>query len=81
MPAFYLKCGKCQKDKRKILAKYVVTKCECGGDLVRTNQGKQSTMIKETLDNGAMTRKIERIHNVQELMKERSKEPGPDDFI
>lgn len=40
-----------------------------------------STMIKETLDNGSMARKIERIHNIEELVKERSKDPEGPDFI
>lgn len=75
MPAFYLKCGECQKEKRRILPKFEEIKCECGCVMHRTDQTNPSTMIKETLDNGFMVRKVERIHNVEELMKDRGKKP------
>jgi hypothetical protein len=81
MPAFYLKCQKCGSEKRRILAKYADSPCDCGGVYERTDKTNPSTMIKETLDNGAMVRKIERLHNIEELVKERSsqdpnKDPG-----
>lgn len=81
MPAFHLKCQKCQKAIRKLLPKFEVLNCECGGEFHRSNTDGPSTVIKETLDNGVMVRKVERIHNIDELVKERSKDPAGDDFI
>lgn len=81
MPAYNLRCDKCQKTLRKILPKFEGLKCSCGGDLLRTSADQVSTVVKEILDNGVMVRKVERIHNVDELMKERSKQPKEDDFI
>lgn len=79
MPAFNLQCDKCEKQIRKILSKFNGLDCECGGKYQRLN--KTSSVIKETLDNGVMTRKVERIHNIDDLVKERSKEPEKDDFV
>ncbi len=81
MPAYYLKCDKCQNSQRKILARFVGMKCECGGEYQRTDSNGLNTVVKETLDNGVMVRKVERIHNIEELIKERSKDPKGDDFI
>lgn len=81
MPAFYLKCTSCGKEKRKILPKYDIVKCDCGEDMQRSDQTNLSTMVKETLDNGAMSRKVERIHNVTELMKERSTLPKDPELV
>jgi hypothetical protein len=55
--------------------------CECGGEFQRTDVNGLNTVVKEILDNGVMVRKVERIHNIEELMKERSKDPTGDDFI
>jgi DNA-directed RNA polymerase subunit RPC12/RpoP len=75
MPAFYLKCNKCSKELRRILTKFTEIKCDCGEVMQRTDKTNPSAMIKEVLDNGAMIRKVERIHNIDELVKQRSKEP------
>ena len=80
MPAFHLKCNQCQKTKRRILAKYKELPCECGGVFER-DQGDITSQIKETLDNGAMVRKVERLHDIEAMVKERSKEPDGDDFV
>jgi hypothetical protein len=75
MPAFYFKCDKCSKQKRKILPKLEKeVRCECGGVCVRA-ESNTSSVVKEVLDNGIMARKVERIYNIQELAKERSKDP------
>lgn len=79
MPAYNLRCDKCQKTLRKMLPKFEGLKCACGGDFTRNST--VSTVVKEVLDNGFMVRQVERIHNIDELKKERSKEPEGDDFI
>jgi hypothetical protein len=81
MPAFHLKCDKCSKEKRKLLPKYEVLSCDCGGFFHRNSSDGPNTVIKETLDNGVMVRKVERIHNIDQLIKERAQEPDKDDFI
>jgi hypothetical protein len=81
VPAYHLMCEKCLKRVRKLLPKFEGSTCECGGPYKRLEANKMSAQIKETLDNGIMVRKVERLHNVEELVKERSKEPDKDDFI
>jgi hypothetical protein len=82
MPAFYLKCPKCLVESRKILPVYKETKCKtCGTVCERANKSKQSSVIKEVLDNGIMPRKVERIHNINELRKEKSQPEKPTDLV
>lgn len=63
------------------MPKFKVLECNCGGEYHRTNDTQANTMIKETLDNGFMTRKVERICGVKELMHERSKEKKDPEII
>ena len=81
MPAFYIKCNKCAKETRKIWPKFKATTCECGGAFNRLDKNNASAMVKETLDNGAMLRKVERIHNIEELVKEQAKPKKDGEFI
>lgn len=81
MAAFYLKCNTCNKEIRKLWVKFKQTSCECGGDFVRLDKNNASAMIKETLDNGAMVRKVERIHNIDELVRDRSKHEKDGEFV
>lgn len=81
MPAYHLKCDKCQKSLRKLLPKFEAMTCECGGQFERIDPTKVTAQIKEVLDNGVMVRKVERLHNIDQLVKERSQEPEGDDFV
>lgn len=51
-------------------------KCRCGGDLIRTGNG-PSTAVYETLDNGAMVKAVERLADVERLIKERNDAADP----
>lgn len=51
-------------------------KCKCGGELCRTGNG-PSTSVYETLDNGAMVKAVERLADVERLMKERNDAADP----
>lgn len=72
MPAFNLKCNSCFKELRKILKDYVPVKCDCGG--IMSRQANVSSQIKEIIDNGIMTRKVERLADINELRKNRNKD-------
>ena len=74
MAAFYFTCKVCQKPQRRIVrAEEVPTlTCECGGQLERT-PSPPTTQVMETLDNGAMPRRVERLSEAERLFKERSK--------
>lgn len=43
----------------------------------RSILGAGTARIMEVLDNGAMARRVERLHNVEEIMEERSRNHGP----
>jgi hypothetical protein len=46
--------------------------CKCGGNY-KSETNPQAT-VYETLDNGIMPRKVERIKDVEEMVKQRSKD-------
>ena len=81
MPAFYLKCNLCNKEARKIWPKFKTSSCKCGGVFLRLDKNNASAIIKETLDNGAMVRKVERIHNIEELVRAQGAPKKDGEFI
>ena len=50
---------------------YVCEHPECGASLVRTPKA-PSTQTIETLDNGIMTKRVEQLKDIEQLMEERS---------
>ena len=76
MPLYYFKCVGCKTPKSVICKSKDLKKprfcLECGQSLVRAPKGFSSN-ITETLDNGIMVRKIERIAGAEEIFKERAK--------
>lgn len=75
MPLFHLQCENCSKSIRKILKSSKETdnmKCECGNTLKRVPKPPTSC-VKEILDNGLMSKKVERYSNAEELHKARNK--------
>ena len=81
MPLFYFKCSECQKPRTVICSvKKVDDKrtCDsCEGELVRTPVGPGTSCV-ETLDNGLMAKKIERLSNAEEIYRERSEKDSRD---
>lgn len=73
MALYYFQCSECKEAQRKILTPEEAKKewaCgKCGGKLERTEKP-PTTRITETLDNGAMTRKLERLANATEVYAE-----------
>jgi hypothetical protein len=71
MALFQWKCDSCGKFERKILDKRPpIDKCQCGGLLSFVTS--INAMVMETIDNGVMVKKLERLNNVEELLKERN---------
>jgi hypothetical protein len=76
MPMYYVVCRECETKSRIVckpgdFAKY---NCKaCGGPWSRdTEPHPPSSQATETLDNGAMVRKLERLADAERLFKERS---------
>ena len=76
MPLFNFACPQCQNSFRKLLPKPPETApaCpECGTESVRdVGSGGVTTKIVETLDNGMMQKRIERIADIERLHAERN---------
>lgn len=73
MPLYYFQCSKCLKEQRRILTLEESKKeqaCDCGYSLRRTPKP-PSSRVTETLDNGVMTRKLERLADAERLFAER----------
>lgn len=83
MAWFTYKCKVCGYEFRKVLDERVPTvPCE----LSDTCQGEAAPVLKpchvkivEQLDNGVMVRKVERLHNIEEILEERSDRHGGTD--
>lgn len=74
MPLYNFNCNLCGKNKQRICnakeSKEIIS-CDCGGQFMR-NPLPPTTRITETLDNGIMPRKVERLSEAERLFKERS---------
>ncbi len=78
MALFIFKCPSCGTVKKKLRAEQGVLTCSCGIAMERDLKAATSD-IKEVLDNGAMSRKVERLANINDIVKKRSeqkKDPG-----
>jgi hypothetical protein len=76
MPLFRWICNECGKISRSISDRRPeLPPCSCGGSQIFVTGG--GTMVMETLDNGAMPRKVERLARVEELMADRNKANDP----
>lgn len=80
MALFYLTC-RCGKNKRvfsTVFDNIPVEKktCECGEAMVRTPNG-PSTHVMEKLDNGAMSRALERYSDAERIFAERHQNADP----
>jgi hypothetical protein len=74
MPLYYYRCCKCHRPCRKIQTPEEAAKlqsCECGYTL-RREPKPPSTQVKETLDNGVMTKRLERLADAERLFAERA---------
>lgn len=84
MPLYKTKCQKCGAHKSLLTMKFSweeieesLKKCpSCEGELVRDGKG-PSTSVKETLDNGAMPRAVERFADIEAMKRERIDKADP----
>ena len=72
MPLFFFECA-CGKQSKRLLKKAEdVQDCECGAKPTRTPQPMTSRVV-EVLDNGIMSRRLERPADAERLFRERTK--------
>ena len=74
MPLFYFYCNKCLKTFKKLLKTGQAAEnqvCSCGNALVRDFQDLSLTM-KNTIDNGIQSRRVEQYENAHEVIQERA---------
>jgi len=81
MPIYNLRCPKCWSTKRVVRspgwkaseAKLPCTNWQkCGGIYERNSDAaQQSTLVKETIDNGVMVKSLERLADAERLHKDR----------
>lgn len=75
MPLFYFRCTACDEQARKIMTPAearVAQRCgACGGALTRDPRPPSSQAV-ETLDNGVMTQRLERLADAERLFAERN---------
>lgn len=75
MPALTMVCPKCGHKKRLLRPAGVTNvtyACVCGQTMVREFGAQASARIVEVLDNGLMTRRVERLADAERLFKERA---------
>lgn len=75
MPLYNLNCPKCLKTFRKLLLLVALPKAECPEChvLMEREATPPSNTVYESLDNGAMIKRVERLANAEELHKNRDK--------
>ena len=72
MPLYYFKCLECNLPEKRLLSVAESKQdrhCKCGGKLKRTPKP-PSSQATEILDNGIMTKKIERLVDAERLNRE-----------
>lgn len=73
MPLYYYRCCKCLKAQRRIQTPEEAAKlqgCDCGYSL-RREPRPPTAQVMETLDNGVMTKRLERLADAERLFEER----------
>lgn len=73
MPLYYFKCHTCGLTFRRILKpeEAAAQGCTCGS-ILRRDPRPPSTRVIETLDNGLMTKRLERLADAERLFAERN---------
>jgi len=72
MAWFSYKCPKCDTQFKKSLPKRQKSqKCPNCNEEARVLLNAGSVQVVERLDNGAMARAVERLHNIEDIMEER----------
>lgn len=72
MGFYWFQCEACAK--RRLLPSKEAGPCaDCGGKMARAPKTPSSHVV-EALDNGAMSRRLERLSNAEELYRDRAKQ-------
>lgn len=74
MPSYNLRCSDCGASKTRrfdVPQKFPVDTCACGGPMRRVPRP-PTTTVKESLDNGAMTKRVERFKDAERLYRDRA---------
>lgn len=79
MPLYHFRCEACLTVKRRILtpeqSKNASETCpECGAGMVRDVKPPTARVV-EVLDNGAMSRRVERLADAERLFREHAEKP------
>ena len=78
MAIFNVKCSECGREDRLLLKTLTFPACAgCGALALQRAARGPSSAVKETLDNGAMTSRLERFANAEELYAERALNADP----
>lgn len=76
MPLYHYFCPTCEEDKRRLLSVEAASKdvecSKCKSKMSRKVQGPSSQAV-ETLDNGTMSKRLERLVDAERLYTERCK--------
>jgi len=78
MPAVTYRCPSCGTEVSAVVFKRPephVPCSRCGGTAHRV-AGAPAARVVETLDNGVVTRRVERMKDIEEILRERSKKGG-----
>ena len=72
MPLYYFECQTCKKTVRRVCSpKDLKAPVCCGGSMTRTPRPPTSRCV-EVLDNGVMTKRLERLTDAERLYHERA---------
>ena len=72
MARFSFSCEDCGSFRKSMERRAKTTACPSCGKLSPLILKPASVQVVERLDNGAMARSVERLHNIEELMEERN---------
>ncbi len=74
MPIYFYSCGECGNQFKRLLPKEEKTSvCKVCGSAAQRAPQPPTTRITETLDNGVMVRKVERLADAEQIHRERAK--------
>ena len=71
MAWFSYKCPKCGIFKKSLIKRYKEVMCPNCAETSKAVLKASSVQVIERLDNGAMARAVERLHNIEDIMEER----------
>lgn len=72
MPLYYYYCSECSLEKKRIVDVPVEQPCpKCNKNMARSPRPPTS-QVMEVVDNGLMSKRVERLNDIESILKERS---------